>query len=165
MAKKKTAAKAGPKKAAAPKARQRSPGERVPLMVRLSKEVHAKIAKAAERGGISVNMLVESLLTGCAEHLIEGRPIWTDKGALEVRHDPGAYFVGYRGITYVLVDAERDGPGPHDWRFDGEQLNGLGPYQAATPYDEDAGKPKVKGIVLFTVDHSRSPVKSWVEGQ
>lgn len=156
---KSTAKKSAAKKATVKKAQQRAPGERVPMMLRLPKDVHDVIAKRSEEAGISMSLLTEGLLAACTQRLIPGEPVKEPVAGYDivtVNEKPGCFFCGKPGVRYVLApptyeDAEK-------WQGEGKDFPKMGPHDKATLDERKAGRVD-PGVIWFVLDYSSSPVR------
>jgi len=79
------------------------------LDVRLEHRVAGELIDAAEQTGVSVNQLLQKLLTWAAEHMQLGEPCRDENGILRRKDIEGVVFLGKLGRAIAeLPDEARD---------------------------------------------------------
>ncbi len=76
------------------------PSDKVSLHLRLDGDVHRRLSQAASASGISMNQLIQGMVEGCLEHLIQGEPDYKGKARLLGRRSQaGCVFFGKLGAA------------------------------------------------------------------
>lgn len=101
----------------------------VAFQVRLDADLHAQLKREAETAGISMNQLIQGILRGVLDRLVQGEAEVGRSGFVNVRPQKGCVFFGQPGVSlpepWELENLERAGVTPPDEEFKGYVWFGL----------------------------------------